>query len=208
MDWKEAIGYAGSALVLISLSLSSIVRLRLLNMLGGATFAVYGALVGAWPVLLLNSLTAGINLLYLIRMSRAESVFELLEIPHADNRYLQRFLEFHGRDVARFFPRFDPAALDGADIVFILRDMQPVGLVATRPEGEDRVVEIDYVVPSDRDFRCGEFFFRERGAEAAAAGARRFVARADTDAHARYLRRMGFAEEGGRFVMELESGRG
>jgi len=208
MDWREAVGYAGSALVLISLSLSSIVRLRLVNMLGGATFAVYGALVGAWPVLFLNSLTAAINLVYLVRMSHAESAFELLEIQRADNRYLRRFLEFHRDDIARFFPRFDPAVLEGAEIVFILRDMLPVGLVVARAEGEERIVEIDYVIPSDRDFRCGEFYYRERGALASAAGARRFVARADTEAHARYLRRMGFAEVGGRFVLELENGRG
>lgn len=208
MEWKEGIGYAGSVLVLISLTLSSIVRLRLVNMLGGALFAVYGGLLGAWPVLILNSLTASINLVYLIRMSRTSSAFELLEIQRADNRYLRRFLEFHGEDIARFFPGFDPAVLEGAEIVFILRDMLPVGLVVTRAEGEERVVEIDYVVPSDRDFRCGEFYFRERGALAATAGARRFVARADTEPHARYLRRMGFSADGGRFVMELESGRG
>ena len=56
MNWIEWIGYAGSALVAVSLMMSAIVRLRLLNLAGALIFALYGALVGAMPVLLVNLL--------------------------------------------------------------------------------------------------------------------------------------------------------
>ncbi|MCB1151329.1 YgjV family protein [bacterium] len=195
MDWRELVGYVGSVIILISLALSSIVRLRLVNMIGGATFALYGWLVGAWPVTILNSLTATINLVYLLRMRREQGApFELLRVERDDDSVLQRFLEFYREDIAGFFPRFVPDQLRGADLDFILRDMKPVGLVATRPDGADRLVILDYVIPSDRDFRCARAYFDQRAPDHAAQGATRYVATADTPAHADYLETLGFTQ--------------
>ena len=199
MDWKDAIGYVGSALVLISLPRSSVARLRLVNMCGALVFAFYGWLVGAWPVLILNTLTASVNIIHLIRLNRLESSFELLEIARADNRYLQRVLEYHSKDISGFFPNFDASCLEGTDIVFILRDMQPAGLVACRPEGDAMIIEIDYVVPRYRDFRCARFYFNEHGARYAQQDYHSFVTRAGSDRHEAYLRRLGFKNDGDRY---------
>ncbi len=52
----EWIGYAASILVLISLSMKSIVKLRWYNMAGATLFAVYGFIIGAYPVGFMNLL--------------------------------------------------------------------------------------------------------------------------------------------------------
>ncbi len=50
----EIIGYIASALVAISLMMSSILKLRVINLIGAAFFTVYGLLIGAYPVAVVN----------------------------------------------------------------------------------------------------------------------------------------------------------
>ncbi len=192
MGWLEILGYAASVLVAVSLTMSSIVRLRVLNLVGAAAFAVYGWFTGAYPVLAVNGFIAVVNVVFLMRMRRLDEAFELLEISRPDNRYLQSFLDHHAADIAGFFPCFERQRLEGARIVFILRDMLPVGLVVCRENGDDVDIELDYVIPSHRDFRCARYFYDVFGADYAARGLRSFRAHAAAPQHHHYLRRLDF----------------
>jgi|ERR1051325_4597590 hypothetical protein len=51
----ELIGYVASVLVAISLTMTSILRLRIINLTGSACFTLYGLLIGAYPVAIVNS---------------------------------------------------------------------------------------------------------------------------------------------------------
>ena len=197
MNWIECVGYAGSVLVAVSLMMSSIVKLRVLNLLGAVTFAVYGGLVGALPVLAVNGIIVVVNVVYLVGMARrADEWFDLIHIRHVDNAFLRRFLEFHDADVRRFFPSFDLDAVAEPCIAFILRDTRPAGLVVGRNEGNGVMrIELDYVLPAYRDLRCARFFYEDRGHELRQRGVRRFVARAEHRAHRAYLKQLGFAPD-------------
>ncbi|MEN9839984.1 MAG: hypothetical protein RL177_1463 [Bacteroidota bacterium] len=74
----ELIGYVASVLVAVSLTMSNIVRLRVLNMLGAITFVAYGALIGAWPVAFMNAFIVGINIYYLLQMRNAKEYLKLV----------------------------------------------------------------------------------------------------------------------------------
>ena len=71
----ELIGYLASVLILISLMMSSILRLRLINMVGAAGFSLYGLLIGAYPVAVLNGIIVVVNAYYLVRILRAKEHF-------------------------------------------------------------------------------------------------------------------------------------
>ena len=43
----ELLGYAASALIALSMTMSSILRLRLFNLAGALGFAIYGLCIGA-----------------------------------------------------------------------------------------------------------------------------------------------------------------
>jgi hypothetical protein len=62
-------------LILISLMMSSILRLRLINMVGAAGFSLYGLLIGAYPVAVLNGIIVVVNAYYLVRILRAKEHF-------------------------------------------------------------------------------------------------------------------------------------
>ena len=65
-QWVEWIGYLASFLVLISLLMSSILKLRWINLLGSTIFSIYGFIIGSLPVAFMNMGTAFINIYYLL----------------------------------------------------------------------------------------------------------------------------------------------
>src|SRR6056297_1798281 len=66
----EWVGYAASLLVLISLLMSSIIKLRWINLIGSAIFCVYGFLIGSIPVGIMNGGIIIINIYYLTQVVR------------------------------------------------------------------------------------------------------------------------------------------
>lgn len=68
IDMIEWLGYLGSVLVAISLLMTSIIKLRIINMMGAICFAVYGFTIHAMPVAVINSVIIVINIYFLSRM--------------------------------------------------------------------------------------------------------------------------------------------
>lgn len=199
----EAIGYAGSVLVAISLMMTSLLRLRVINLLGALCFTVYGLLIRAYPVAALNGLIVLVDAYYLAQMLRQKEYFTLLEVP-ADSAYLHRFLTFHKADIRRFFPAFRLPLPADARAAFILRDMVPAGVFLYGPPQEGTApIYLDYVIPGYRDFKIGRFLFGEEAERFRAQGIRRFVTPGGTPTHRRYLRRMGFRPAQGAWVRDL-----
>lgn len=193
----QLLGYAASILIAASLLMRSIVRLRILNLAGAATFSVYGFLIGAYPVGVLNLMTATINIVQLIRLRRRKEIFRILGI-RTNAAYLQYFLDFQADDIRRFFPAFRyDAEEDGRLAWLVLRDLVPAGVLLGRRHGDVLEVELDYVVPQYRDMKVGRFLFHDEADFFRELGFREIVGRGDTEVHAKYLRRMGFKAEGG-----------
>ena len=66
----EIFGYIGSALILLSMMMTSVEKLRWFNISGSVISMNYGALTGAWPVVFLNVGTITINVVQIIRLRR------------------------------------------------------------------------------------------------------------------------------------------
>ena len=193
MIWVETIGYVGSVLVAVSLMMSSLVKLRWINLVGAVTFAIYGGIVGAYPVLVVNGFIAIVNVVYLWRMSRRRDYFTLLPIRRRDNSFLVGFLEFHAADISSFFPDFDLDGLENPRMVFILRNMNPAGLVVFEEKKRDVLIHLDYVLPSYRDLRCARFFLDQMAAGWRTRGLERILSPAAGATHLDYLKRLGFS---------------
>lgn len=69
----ELFGYLGTALVLISMMMTSVKHLRVLNLLGAMICAIYGALTQTWPTMLLNVSLIVIQSVQLIRLYRQKN---------------------------------------------------------------------------------------------------------------------------------------
>ncbi|AKT50731.1 GNAT family N-acetyltransferase [Arsenicicoccus sp. oral taxon 190] len=197
----ELIGYVASALIVLSLAMSSVVRLRVISFVGSVTFVVYGLLIGAWPVVVTNAAIALINVWYLRKELGPRQDLGMVEV-HREDPYLTDFLRTHLDDIHRSQPGFTTAHLD--DVAFVLtRDGLPAGALLGRKDGRDLHVDLDYVMHAYRDSRIGRWLYADRAGALRGKGIRRVVAVADTDAHRRYLHAMGFARDGDRWVRDL-----
>jgi hypothetical protein len=192
----ELIGYVASALIAISMMLSSILRLRLVNLAGAAAFAVYGLLIGSVPVAVLNGLIVAVNAQYLLRMLRAKEYFHLLSL-RPDSDYLSYFLGFHAKDIHGFFPEFTHRPGEKQVALFILRDCTPAGvfIAEEHPDGVLRVV-LDYAVRSYRDFKIGRFLFVEQADFFRRRGIKEIVVLPRTADFGAYLIKVGFEPAG------------
>jgi hypothetical protein len=189
----EIVGYVASALVAVSLMMSSILRLRIINLLGAAAFAVYGVLIGAAPVAVVNVFIVAINLYYLNGMLRTREFFRLLEI-RPTSEYLRDFLGFYDEEIRRFFPAGPPEPAAAPLTLFVLRDMVPAGvLMGEVREGGSLLVKLDFVIPAYRDFKVGRYLFADEAAFFRARGVSEIVSEPGTRVHSAYLRKMGFA---------------
>lgn len=66
--YLEIFGYIGSALVLLSMMMRSVIKLRIINLLGAVINLIFSALCHNWPFVFLNVGLATINIYHLIRL--------------------------------------------------------------------------------------------------------------------------------------------
>ncbi|MBQ8879820.1 MAG: hypothetical protein IJY69_03140 [Clostridia bacterium] len=59
--YLEIFGYIGTVLVVISMLMTSVVRLRVINMCGGIISTVYSIFCNAWPIVVMNVILIMIN---------------------------------------------------------------------------------------------------------------------------------------------------
>ena len=188
----ELLGYTASVLIAIAMMMSSILRLRLINMTGAAAFAVYGSLIHAYPVAVLNSFVVIVNVYYLTRMLRAKRFFQLLKLK-PDSDYLNYFLGFYRRDITAILPDFEYRPVENQMTLFILRDCAPVGvLIAEQKSGGVLRVILDFVVPGYRDLKIGRFLFIEQAAFFRERGIQEIIIAPRTKKFGAYLVKVGF----------------
>lgn len=66
----EFMGYAGAMLVVLSMLMRSVTRLRAVNTAGCAISAIYALIVQAFPTVLMNVVLVLINSYYLVQMRK------------------------------------------------------------------------------------------------------------------------------------------
>ena len=192
MHVAEIIGYAGSVVILISLLMKSLVKLRWINAIGSLLLSLYGFLIRAWPVFAINAVIVGIDAWYLIQMTRCRDYFELVPLPDIGPAYFRKFFLYYEMDIQRFFPNVRFEDLSAIETYLLFRNMLPVGFFAIRPEGNEARIVADYVIPEYRDFKVGRFLYEIKRMYFKEKGIKSFVAETDLPVHQCYLIRNGF----------------
>jgi len=187
----ELIGYAASILVAISLMMSAVVRLRIVNMIGAFTFSIYGILIGSIPVFAMNGAIVLINVYYLLKIYHDKEFFQLFEVDE-NSRYTERFLQFYRDSIKSYQPAYTFDAQRNFAL-FVLRDMVPAGLLhGNLDESGILTVDLDFVIPRYRDFKIGKYLFEEQLEFFRSKDIRAIRASGGSKTHNRYLEKSGF----------------
>ncbi len=193
----ELVGYLASALVVLSLTMTSVVRLRIVSLCGSLTFFVYGALIESAPIMITNGSIAVINVWFLRREFASGG-------PHGpdlgvsrirpDSPFLADFVAFHLVDIHRFQPDFHLPTGDDVVTLLLNRDGLPAGLLIGRRRGSTLTVDLDYVLGPYRDSRIGRWLYGPGADVFRSDGIDQLRSAGTTDTHRKYLERVGFRE--------------
>ncbi|ETI90196.1 YgjV family protein [Clostridium butyricum] len=66
----EYVGYVASILIGISMFMKNIVKLRFINLIGCILFTIYGFIIKAYPVAVVNLIIAFTNIYYLYKLTK------------------------------------------------------------------------------------------------------------------------------------------
>ena len=187
------IGYFASATIALSMTMSSIVKFRWINVVGAGTFAVYGYLIGAFPVMALNSIIVLVDIYYLYRIYTKSNLFDTLEI-RGDNKYLMKFLDFHQKEIHHFFPDFTYRPEMNTVSFFVLRNVTVAGLFLAHRDGDTLKVGLDYVIPEYRDYKNGKYVYSTLKGTFKKLGYKRILAENVSPSHGKYLEKLDFKE--------------
>ena len=194
----EAVGYLGSLLVLVSMLMTSVVKLRIINMIGSIIFTIYALIIKSYPTAFMNFCLVLINLRFLWKLKRMGKEYEIVESDHNDN-LLIHLLNHYKADIDKCFPGLQ-YSLDKDDTVYVvLCEEKPVGFMLGYRDGDTLLLELDYSIPEYRDNTIGEFLYRN----IAKKGVKRAVYKGPADNHMPYLNHMGFVKTDEGYVKEL-----
>ena len=189
------LGWSASALVIISLFMKSMMRMRWISLVGGIIYAGYGLLFGSMPLFGYNILRAIVNVHFLRKLYTKRDLFDVLHVP-ADDAYLLCFIKAFLKDIQKFKPDFSGVIPESSYCIFALRNAQVVGLVITHNglEGEI-VVDLDYAVPQYRDFKSAQFVMEKYAhsiSRMASHGLKYFTITGGNSEYNKFLLRIGY----------------
>jgi len=189
VNWMEWVGYLASIIVLISLLMSSIVKLRWINLLGAVLFTVYGVLISSIPVGLANFGIVLIDIYYLVQFYKSKEIFTIINAD-INSDIFRYFLETNREEIEKQTPI---ATLNESQKAsYMLRDNNIAGIMVSERNNDELDIKLDYVTPRYRDFKLGEYYFLQHSEVFKKERIKKLTAHAKEETHRNYLERMGF----------------
>ena len=188
----EWMGYISSIVILISLTMSSIIKLRWINLLGAILFSIYGVLIGAMPVAVVNFGIVLIDIYYLWRLYGEKESFVVVKAD-VGSALFKYFIDENRYEIEE---QIDINKIDDSDIaVYTLRDNNLAGIVTGHKVDDHTLnIKLDFVVPKYRDFKIGQFLFVKNEKLFKDRGITRLLAHARDTEHQIYLQKVGFKQ--------------
>ncbi len=201
MIWFEVVGYAGAAATIVSLGVRSRVKMRWFGIAGGLLLALYGVLIGAWPITIAATVYAAISVTRLRRDLGPGTTFSAVPLEPS-SPFLVDYLGGNAGEIANSQPEYHPSPHD-TFIRLVNRGGLPAGILIGEPAGTELLIKLDYVTPAYRDSTQARWLFGTGRSVFTEAGFTRLVAQAHTSVHRNYLELLGFRPEGNSYVLDL-----
>ncbi len=196
----ELIGYLGSTLVLVSMLMTSVIRLRVINLIGSAIFAGYALMIRSYPTAVMNICLMGINIYHLVRLLKEQKQYDLIAADPREG-YVGYLLEKYGDDIRACFPEYSSEKTPADIARLVCCDSNPAGLFLGRLVGPGEVeVLLDYATPVYRDTSVGRYLHGQLARQ----GYTALVYRGNAPGHMAYMERVGYKKRAdGAYVLKL-----
>lgn len=189
-DWVEWFGYLASLVVLVSLTMTSIMKLRVINFIGCILFAMFAYFIDSYPTMFMNLGIAGINVYFLWKIFSTKEQFTLISTS-TQSEYFNHFIESYSKEVEL---QVSTDKLHEADTAFyMLRNNSIAGVLVGNTDHEGTMsVLLDYVTPEYRDMKIANYCFESHPEVMKEKGINTLIAKSTAPDHVGYLKRVGF----------------
>ena len=200
----ELIGYLGSALVLVSFLMVSVVKLRIVNSIGSIIFTIYAFIIKSYPTAIMNLCLVIINIYHLVKMSNTgekSRTYDLVPVSTKDSLFIYTVEKFKD-DILKIYPGISLDFSDADTAYVVCHNGAPSGIfVGKREPGESGVVDakLDYVMPEYRDFSIGSFLFSKLPKD----GIRAITYSGPDENNREYLKKYNFVKTGDQYLKVL-----
>lgn len=189
MNFLDLFGYLSSFVILVSLTMSSIIKLRWINLVGAALFTIYGVMLKSVPTAFLNFGIVIIDIYYLFKLYSKKEDFKLVEVSE-DSELLEHFYKNNSKELLEYFG--DNKIGSDEKVFFMLRNNYTAGILIGTEEKETLKIKVDFVTEKYRDFKLGSYFFNENTEELKKRGYKKVYSKALHEKHKEYLEKIGF----------------
>lgn len=195
----ELFGYLGSALVVISMLMSSVVKLRIINVAGSIISGTYALIIGSFPLALMNICLIIINSYNLFKLLKTKQVYELVD-GNAEDASVAYFLNHYQDDIKVYFPNF-LGSKDWDVVYMVYCNAAPAGLFLGKSKGNGEIaLALDYTTPAYRDCSVGAFLYEKLTEK----GIKKLSFANPSEKHVPYLTKMGYIFEEGAYTKNMK----
>ncbi len=196
----ELYGYLGSALVVISMLMASVVKLRVVNTIGSIVSGTYALIIDSFPLALMNGCLIVINVYNLIRLLRTDRQYDMI-CDNSDDSYVRYFIKRYIKDILNYFPDFSADNIAECKVFVVFCNGDGAGVFIGKDVGNGEMLTLlDYATPAYRDCSVGKYLY----ASLPEYGINTLIAPENfSSGHESYLHKMEFCEENGVYKKHL-----
>lgn len=200
----ETLGYLASFIILVSLTMKSIVKLRWINAFGSFLFVIFAVLTKSIPTVFMNCGIVIIDLWYVFKIIRIRTDYRMVTAER-NSAFLFFFYEKYRDEIESIFG--ESAFSSATGFAWFVVNNEIAGLFAWKENSvtECRIL-IDFVTEKYRDTKVGQYFFEDKLEELLEKGFKEFTYLNVKKPHWKYLRKIGFIEDAiGCFSKRIDS---
>ncbi|MBE6131660.1 MAG: YgjV family protein [Erysipelotrichaceae bacterium] len=192
----EIIGYTGTILVVLSMMMTSVIKLRIINICGSVLSMTYAIISNTWPIVVMNGALIIINVIQLIRTYSRKLNFSYTKVNTFDLSY-NHFIKIYKNDIEKYFHNINLNNKEEVYLVFI--DTELVGILVGTKDHDKFNVIIDYAIPKYRDMSIGKYLYPKLKNHKI----KYIIQNNELINHRKYLYKMGFIEKDNIYIKEI-----
>ena len=147
--YLEIFGYIGTALVIVSMMMTSVVKLRVINMCGGLISLIYSIFVNAWPVVVLNACLICINFVQTVRQLTKREDATLVPVGENDPT-AKHLLNVWKTDFEKCNPDRNLEEIRDGKTHILYVGEEAIGFFIGEKNNKESGVSVLYLTPSHR----------------------------------------------------------
>lgn len=193
--YLELFGYLGSFLVVISMLMSSVIKLRVINITGSIISGTYALIIGSFPLALMNICLIIINFYNILKLKKESRKYEIIKGDTQDAFY-KYFVNHYSEDIKNYFCDFEDQKDSGDTVYYVFCNEAPVGLFVGNQKADQINIVLDYTVPPYRDCSVAKFLYIAMKNE----GINQLEIEKPSEKHIPFLNKMNYTMQENRYV--------